>query len=211
MLKKVFSSALFGPVQYFAHLASESEALIEVFCNYARQTYRNRYVIAGANGSLALSVPVVKTHGNKVLTKDVLVSYDTPWNEVHWKSIEAAYSSSPYYQYYKDDIEPLFHKKWKYLLDLNMVATEIAIECTGLGVRIIQSQNYIEETNELIDLRETIHPKKSHEEDTLFKHETYRQVFMDKHCFLPNLSILDLIFNKGPEALIVLENCIWKQ
>ncbi len=207
-LKKIFSPALFAPVHYFAHLAACSQATIELYCNYSRQSYRNRYVIYGANGPLALSVPVVKASGKKTLTKDVRVSYDTPWNEVHWKSIEAAYNSSPYYLYYKDDIEPLFTKKWDFLRDLNEAALSVTMECTGVDTPVLYSTDYHSEYAFKEDLREVIHPKIDFQTDGDFVPLPYRQVFGIGKPFIPNLSILDLIFNKGPESLLVLRDSI---
>ncbi|SKB91992.1 WbqC-like protein family protein [Alkalitalea saponilacus] len=206
-LKKIFSTSIFPPVHYFAHLASCQEAVIERYCNYSRQTYRNRYVILGANGVLPLTVPVVKTSGKKTCTKDVEVDYDTPWNQVHWKSIEAAYNSSPYYIYYKDDIEPIFTKKWKYLLDMNQYALEVAMECTGVSAKISFTKEWQREYQHP-DFRDSIHPKKNYSVDKSFRPEPYRQVFALNQPFIPNLSILDLLFNKGPESLIVLEKSI---
>jgi hypothetical protein len=205
-LKKIFSSALFAPVQYFAHLTASSQAIIEAYCNYSRQSYRNRYLIYGANGPLPLSVPVVKVSGKKTRTRDVRVSYDTPWNEVHWKSIEAAYNSSPYYLYYKDDIEPLFAKKWDFLKDLNAAALRITMECTGVDTPVIYSEEFQLEYASVKDLREVIHPKKDLLTDSDFVPQPYRQVFGAGKSFIPNLSILDLIFNKGPESLLVLRD-----
>ncbi|WP_062125625.1 WbqC family protein [Geofilum rubicundum] len=207
-MKKIFSSALFAPVHYFAHLAACSQAVIELHCHYSRQSYRNRYVIYGANGPMPLTVPVVKESGKKTATKEVRVSYDTPWNEVHWKSIEAAYNSSPYYLYYKDDIEPLFTKKWDLLSDLNAEALRITMECTGVDTPITYSREYHSGNTEMLDLREVIHPKKDFHTDKQFLPRQYRQVFGIEKPFVPNLSILDLIFNKGPESLLVLRDSL---
>lgn len=210
-MKKIFSSALFAPVQYFTHLEACSQATIELYCNYSRQSFRNRYVIYGANGPLALSVPVVKVPGKKIFTKDVRISYDTPWNEVHWKSIEAAYNSSPYYLYYKDEIEPIFTKKWEFLKDLNEASLRIAMECCDVHTPITYTNDYHTVYDPSVqDLRDIIHPKKDLTTDLAFKPQNYRQVFATGKNFIPNLSILDLIFNKGPESLLVLRDSIWQ-
>jgi hypothetical protein len=138
----------------------------------------------------------------------VRVSYDTPWNEVHWKSIEAAYNSSPYYLYYKDDIEPLLTKKWRFLRDLNEAALRITMECVGVDTPITYSEEYYSEYASVQDLREMIHPKRDYQEDSDFIAQPYRQVFGIAQPFIPNLSILDLIFNKGPESLLILRDSI---
>lgn len=204
----IFSTVLFAPIQYFAHLYNANEAYIEHFCIYSRQSYRNRLVIYGANGLLPLSVPVVKKSGEKTITRDVRVSYDTPWNEVHWKSIESAYNSSPYYLYYKDDIEPIFRKKWDFLVDMNLAALIVAMECTGVDTVIKVTESYKDTYPEAEDYRNAIHPKIDSLTDQMFKPQPYRQVFQGVGGFIPNLSILDLIFNKGPESLLVLRDSL---
>lgn len=205
---KIFSSSLFGPVHYFTHLLSAKKVLIETSCNYPRQTYRNRYVILGANGLMSLSVPIEKEHGKKTLTRNVKIAYDTPWQDLHWKSIVAAYNSSPFFLYYRDDLEPFFNKKWKYLLDLNMASTEWAMDIIDIETELIPTQDYYSPTKEDLDLRELIHPKKEWQIDPTFQPQPYRQVFNLDGTFIPNLSVLDLIFNKGPESLLILRDSL---
>lgn len=202
---KLFSTALFAPIQYFAHLTTEDQALIEINCHYARRTYRNRYVILGANGPMALSVPIEKIHGQKVPTRDVTIAYDTPWQDLHWKSIVSAYNSSPYFLYYRDDFEPLFQKSWKYLIDLNSAVTDVCLRCLDVDTTLEYTQQYYLPTENDLDLRDFIHPKKELSSDALFQPVAYRQVFNTEGDFIPNLSILDLIFNKGPESILVLK------
>jgi len=204
----VFGSAFFPPVQYFAHMISHQEAMVEAHCNYSRQTFRNRYLISGANGILPLTVPVEKVSGKKTKTKDILISYDTSWQELHWRSIVSAYNASPYFQFYDLDIEPFFNKKWKYLLDMNLASVQSIIGCLGLNISISLTDEYLSGNNYLEDIRELIHPKKDYLIDRDFKSVAYRQVFEQKHGFLANLSILDLLFNKGPESLLVLNESI---
>jgi hypothetical protein len=204
----VFGSAFFPPIQYFAHLILQNETLVEANCNYSRQTYRNRYLISGANGVLQMTVPVEKVSGQKTKTKDIQVSCDTPWQELHWRSIVSAYNASPYFQYYDLDIEPFFNKKWKYLLDMNLASVQTIIECLGLKTSIVLTDDYLPQDQYIEDYREIIHPKKDYGTDTRFQSVSYRQVFEQKHGFLPNLSILDLLFNKGPESLLVLKESL---
>lgn len=205
---KIFSSALFGPVQYFTHLASVDEAIIETDCNYSRQTYRNRFVILGANGVIPLTVPVEKVHNKKTVTRDVKIAYETPWQDLQWKSIVSAYNSSPYFLYYRDEFEPIFQKKWKYLLDLNMASTELAKECIDIDTKLVTTKDYYSPSTTDIDLRDLIHPKRKSETDLSFQPSPYRQVFNLGGEFIPNLSIIDLIFNKGPEALLILRDSL---
>lgn len=208
--KVLLATSFFAPIQYYCKLIQYPEIHIEQWENYSKQSYRNRCNIYGANGILALSVPVVKATNKKILTKDVRISYDTNWQKLHWKGIEAAYKSSPFYEYYIDDFERFFTKKWNYLLDYN---NEIQSEvCNALEIEpsIYLSEDFIEfDSEEFIDFREVIHPKSSRTNlDNSFTPKKYYQVFGDKHGFLENLSILDLIFNMGPESLMYLESSI---
>lgn len=205
---KIFSSSLFGPIQYFTHLANVNEAIIETDCNYSRQTYRNRFVILGANGVIPLTVPVEKKHNKKIVTREVKIAYDSPWQDLHWKSIVSAYNSSPYFLYYRDDFEPIFHKKWKYLMDLNMASTELVKECIDIDTQLLPTQNYYSPTESDLDLRDVIHPKIRWQKDPYFQPIPYRQLFNLEGEFIPNLSVLDLIFNKGPEALLILRDSL---
>ncbi|MDG5800346.1 WbqC family protein [Marinilabiliaceae bacterium ANBcel2] len=207
---KLVTTALFPPIQYYAHIAFEEKILIEVNCNYERRTYRNRYLINSPNGILPLSVPVVKYSGKKVKTKDVEISYNTPWNEIHWKSITAAYNSSPYFQYYKDDLLPLFTKRWKLLAELNSEALKIVNEAIDSDTVAHHTKEFIPGKNSFCDMRSLIYPKKSVAKKISFTPQPYRQLFKGAENFIPNLSILDLLFNKGPESLLILRDSITK-
>lgn len=208
--KTLLASSFFAPIQYYCKLVQYPEIHIEQWENYSKQSYRNRCNIYGANGILPLSVPVAKATSKKILSKDVKISYDTDWQKLHWKGIEAAYKSSPFYEFYIDDFERFFTKKWDYLLEFN---NEIQNEIIGLleiEPKIQYTDDFIEFGNpEFDDFRNIIHPKSSKSNtDELFNPKKYYQVFGDKHGFIENLSILDLIFNMGPESLIYLESSI---
>lgn len=205
----LLNTAYFPPIQYFSKIVKYNKVIIEQYESYGKQSYRNRCDIYGANGKLTLSVPVLEGAKKKVLTKDVKIEYVTNWQKIHFKSIESAYRRSPFYEYYIDDIEPLFQKNYGYLLDFNNSILEVVNEILEIYPDIEMSNDYYEETNGLVDWREGIHPKKSKRvEDSDFISEEYTQVFSDRSGFVPNLSILDLIFNKGPEAIDYLENTI---
>ena len=208
--KTLLATSFFAPIQYYCKLVQYPEILIEQWENYSKQSYRNRCNIYGANGVLPLSIPVVKATSKKILTKDVKISYDTNWQKLHWKGIEAAYKSSPFYEYYIDDFERFFTNKWEYLLEFNM---EIQVEILGL----LEIEPNIQFTNDFIefgnteydDFRNDIHPKMAKlSSDSAYNPEKYTQVFGDKHGFQENLSILDLIFNLGPDSLSYLESSI---
>ncbi|MGQ1891255.1 WbqC family protein [Thermophagus sp. OGC60D27] len=207
MIKQLLlSQACFGPVPYFVLISKAEKAIIEKHSNYQRQTYRNRYKILGANGPLTLSIPIEKGKNIKTKDKDVKIAYHTNWQANHWKSIVSAYNSSPFFQFYRDDFEPLFFDKHTYLLDLNLKITHLICQILDIDTPIETTSQYEKEPgNNIRDLREAIHPKKPVEKAALFVPTIpYKQVFDDRFGFVPNLSILDLLFNKGPEAALLL-------
>ena len=206
---QLLTTSYFPPIQYYNKIAKDENVLIEQYEHYGKQSFRNRCDIYGANGKLTLSVPVIKGARLKILTRDIRIEYVEDWRKVHFKGIESAYRKSPFYEYYIDDIEPLFSKKHKYLLDLNNDILEVVNEILEINPSIKMTEDYIKDTEGMDDWREGIHPKKSRQkEDKSFVATPYTQVFSDKLGFEPNLSILDLIFNLGPEAIDYLEKPI---
>lgn len=208
----VLSTSYFAPIQYYCKLIQYDTILIEQWENYSKQSYRNRCNIMGANGVLPLSIPVVKATHKKMLTKDVKISYDTNWQKLHWKGIESAYKSSPYYEYYIDDLERFFNQKWDYLLEYNQEIQNTICEILEIDPKIQLTEDFIElKQEEVVDFRNAIHPKASKAIlDNSFQAEEYTQVFSDKHPFASNLSILDVVFNLGPEGESYLSSCIIK-
>jgi len=201
------SSAYLAPVQYYSKLMHYPQVYLEAHCNYVKQTYRTRCDIAGANSILTLSIPVDKGAMIKCPTKDIKISYDTDWQRLHWKSIESAYRTSPFFDYYEDDLHPFYEKKWNFLFDFNIEIQKLILSLLGIDIKIQHTHTYKKDfaSNEL-DLREIIHPKKSINADQYFVVTPYYQVFQEKLGFLPNLSIIDLLFNMGNEARLVLRN-----
>ena len=155
-------------------------------------------------------VPVAKGKELKTPTKDVEISYDTKWQGLHWRSIVSAYSSSPFFEYYIDDFKLFYEKKYRFLLDYNQELMQVILDALDYAPDINLSSEFIEmENTTILDYRELIQPKKDFRKfDAEFKSTKYRQVFSDKYGFTPNLSVIDLIFNKGPEALDILEDSI---
>jgi len=205
----LLSTAYFAPIQYYSKLVQFPNVLIEQFENYSKQSYRNRCNIFGANGELALTVPVVKASSKKILTKDVRISYDTDWQKLHWKGIESAYKSSPFYEFYIDDLVRFFDRKWDFLLDFNMEIQNEINSLIEIESSIKKTDDYIEDIGQLVDFREGIHPKASKSiVDSSYVSNKYYQVFSDKQGFIENLSILDLLFNMGPDSLMHLEQSI---
>lgn len=207
MSKAILSTAYLAPIQYYSKLLKYDEALIEVYENYPKQTYRNRCSIYGANGLLDLSIPVKKIE-TKTKTKDIKIDYVTNWQKLHWKSIESAYRSSPYFEYYADEFLPFFTTKTDFLIDYNLALQNLITIIIGIEVQITNTDKYIV-NNELavFDYRELINPKKKFI-DLDFKQPEYTQVFSTRFSFIPNLSIIDLLFNVGPDSLTYLKSTI---
>lgn len=200
------SSAYLAPVEYYTKLLAYDKVFIEQYDHYMKQTYRNRCTIAAPDGELALSIPTVKPNSLKCAMRDIRISDHGNWRHLHWNAIESAYNHTPFFEYYKDDFRPFYEKKYEFLIDFND-------ELCNLICSLIDIQPCIERTTEYRisfaesekDFRERIHPKKNFkEEDTEFIVLPYYQVFQKKLGFLPNLSIIDLLFNMGPESLLVL-------
>lgn len=195
----LFTTAYFPPVHYMARLAQYPTVFVEQHDHYTKQTYRNRCNILAANGIIALTVPVAKGRRPKVPTKDIRVDYATNWQANHFRSIMSAYQSSPFYEYYIDDFMPVFEKRFDYLIELNQFILETLIDAFGLDTNIKLTQLY-QDSNPL-DFREKIHPKRDYSvTDPAFNSAAYWQVFWDRFEFTPNMSALDLLFNKGPES-----------
>ena len=209
----LFTVAYLPPVQYLAHMLASDTVLVEKHDNYVKQTYRNRCDILGANGTMALTVPVAKGRRLKVKTRDLEISYDERWQALHWRSIVSAYNSSPFFEYYIPDFEPFYTKKYRWLFDFNMDLLNVIFNALDVTIHIETTDEYIsKDAEKILDYREIIHPKKDFEqEDPNFKALKYRQVFQGRFPFIPNLSVIDLIFNKGPEAIDYLEDSIVKK
>jgi len=203
-LNILLSTAYFAPVQYYSKILNAETVYIEQFENFIKQTYRNRCVILGGNGPIQLIVPVVKGRGPKILIKDLKISYDTDWQRNHWRTIFSAFSSSPFFEYYKDDIYPFFETKHKFLLDFNLKIHETICELIEIENIAVLTGDFEKVPDGTLNLRE------STQTENQFQPVKYTQVFSDKLGFIPNLSILDLLFNEGPNSYTVLENGILK-
>lgn len=201
----LLSTAYFAPIPFYA-MAIRAEVYIEQFENYTKQTFRNRCEILGANGSISLIVPVEKDRSRKVLIKDMKISYDVDWQRNHWRTIFSAYGSSPYFDYYKDDIIPFFEVKEKFLLDYNLKIHDTICNLLEIENNTVLTSDFEKIPEGAKNLREVISPKNKLL-NCQFQTEKYTQVFSEKTGFIPNISILDLLFNEGPNSFSVLENC----
>lgn len=179
--------------------------IIENRENYQKQTYRNRFEIYGANGKLALTVPVIKVKGNHTPIDEVLVSYKEPWIKKYWRAIESAYNASPFFMHYQDELLRVLHEEYRTLFDLNLTLLKELINLIGFEKDIRFTEEYIQERNSSFDFRHRIHPK---DPQIKFSFAPYQQVFSEKHGFIEDLSIIDLLFNEGPGTLDYLKNGI---
>ena len=195
----LFSTAYFPPISYVAAMLDKPVVLVEQYETFPKQTYRNRAVVATANGLLPLSVPVVRTNGNHTYTKDMDICYNENWAAKHWRAIESAYNSSPYFLYYKDDVEAILNKKHRTLLELNMDILAFVFKKLKVTKEIILSTDFVTAGAgaDIEDYRNRFSPKNKE----IIQLSPYDQVFEDRFGFVPNLSILDLLFNMGPDSL----------
>ena len=211
----LLSSAYLAPVQYFTKLIDYDEVWIEMSENFLKQSYRNRCNILTANGPQNLSVPVTDGSNSKRMIRDVAISYDHPWQKLHWKAIVSAYNNAPFFEYYADSFSTFYHtKKWQFLTDFNCEVQSVVLDELNLKCDIRVTETFLPPTGipaGTDDFRYSIHPKTNRQtDDDRFAPAVYMQVFQEKIGFTPNLSILDLLFNEGPMAVDILKSSIVK-
>jgi hypothetical protein len=192
----------FPNIYQFIQIIKAKNILFEVSDNYQKQTFRNRTYIYGANGKLGLFIPVIHTHKNRELFKDVKISYESNWMDLHLKSLQSAYRSSPYFEYFEDDFIKLYSEKEKFLADFNIKCIKLISNLLDLDLDFKISSKYVEKTNDIIDLRDLSNARKEKKIET----PKYIQVFESKHGYLNNLSILDLIFSEGTNSVLLMNN-----
>lgn len=213
----ILSSLYLAPVEYYAALFHADKAVIEICDTYRKQSYRNRCIIAGANGPLSLSIPIEKPQKAHNKMKDIRIAEHGEWQHLHWNAIVSAYNSTPFFQYFEEDFRPFYERKFNFLHDFNeqlriMICRFIGIEtavdystdyCKATSlIGVDQAENIISPVTNLIDLRDVIDPKTP----SCYLSSDYYQVFAYKLGFSQNLSIIDLLFNMGNEARIYLIN-----
>ena len=210
MTTALLQTTYFGPIQWYQKLYRYDHCLIEQYDSYQKQTYRNRCLIATANGIQALTVPVEHsplTSHHSPLVKDLRISDHNQWRRVHWNALQSAYSESPFFDYYADDLHPFFERKYNFLIDFNEAIRQKICELIDIQPSVEYTSEYISaitpQTSDITDYRDVIHAKHPQPDDT-FEAKRYWQVFQHKHGFLPNLSILDLLFCMGPESVFYL-------
>jgi hypothetical protein len=195
----------FGPVDLYGFIAQTEDFVFEKQDNYQKQTYRTRQYIYGANGKLLLNVPIKhreKKTDKHQKYKDIRIENAFKWQRLHWKSLEAAYRTSPYFEFYEDEFVHLFENKATFLMDFNLKCMEVVFECIGLDIDFKFTEEFDLSTEIYHDQRSLTLSKRKQEAEL----EEYIQVFQSKYGFISNLSILDLLFNKGPATLNYLES-----
>ena len=195
LTKKILIPPYFGPISTWAEIYN-CDVIWDIHKNYNKQSYRNRTFIHSANGVQKLTVPI-KHSLIKFTLNDSYIDNSTNWQQIHWKSIKIAYSSSPYFEFYKDSLEVFFSKKYTKLLDLNMKTIKMVSEWLEVDQNNDFSKKYVEDYNIKFDLRNLI----EHKNKIKKLIPKYTQVFSNKNGFINDLSIIDLIFNEGPNSL----------
>ncbi len=195
----LFSTSYFPPVSYLRAILRSDKVIIEQHENFVKKTYRNRCRIYSANGVINLTVPVVEATRKKILIRDVKIDYSTDWQKQHFKSIESAYNSSPFYEYLIDEFTIVFNKKHEFLFDLNMYILRKLIELLEINPIIEFNDSYEVTPSDRVDCRSIIQ-QKSEKENPFVSAKAYKQVFSEKYAFQKDLSMLDLLFNLGSES-----------
>jgi len=199
----LLSTTYFGPVQWYQKLLRSDSVLIERHETFVKQTYRNRCLIATTQGVQALTVPV---SGGEHCIKDVRISDHGNWRHLHWQALATAYGDSPFFEYYEDDLRPFFfERRWEFLFDFNEDIRQTMCALLDIHPSVAYTEKYIKKADStepalVSDYRDAIRPKHPLP-DPMFQPCRYYQVFEARHGFLPNLSILDLLFNMGPESV----------
>jgi len=202
-MKALLLPTYFPSISHFVAMAQSEKIVFEMEDNFQKQTNRNRTYIYSPNGVQLLNIPVKHSKQIHQKTKDIKIETDFDWQKQHFKSLEAAYRSSPFFEYFEDEIRPIFEKKHTFLLDLNFEAMTVVSKCLRMKFEYETTTEYFHEvdSNTILDFRKLADGKK---DESQF--EVYTQVFEEKHGFLNNLSILDLLFNEGRYALDYLKN-----
>ncbi len=191
-------TSYFPNIEYFTYLLRHQEIHICLNEIFPKQTFRNRCVILNANGLQSLSIPVEREQGHETRTCDIRISYAEDWRKIHLRSIESAYRRTPYYEYYISALESILLKNHVRLVDLNFELLEFLADKVGLSCRL-----HVSDAAEKIsrEMNELVNPKTQ----SAFKGKAYLQTFTERYGFQNNLSILDLLFNEGPNSICILE------
>jgi len=194
----VFPMFYLAPVEYFTKLVNHKQGiLIEKEEHFPKQTYRNRANIYTPDGLLAITVPVIKGAKNHTKVKDVKISYDFRWQQIQWSTLQTCYRRSAYFEFYEDELIKFYEKRFDYLFDYNEQYFQFILKAMKLKIDYDYTESYQPAYTELDDYRENINPKS----ELAYENKSYFQVFEDRHGFIKNLSIVDLLFNQGPYSV----------
>lgn len=198
--KLLIHPSYFAPISQYVQIINSNTLLFEVCDNYQKQTYRNRCFIFSSAGKQLLNIPIINEKGVKQRSSEVKIDNKYDWQKMQFRSLETAYNSSPFYEFYIDDLLPVFAKKWKYLIDLNLFTHSLIMEALEIDLPFEKTDYYSSEAK-CNDNRMLVNSKSNKSYDL----KPYYQLFSDRHGFIENLSILDLLFMEGPNALLYLE------
>lgn len=205
----ILPSTYLGSIEYFAHLIKDG-SIIDIYEHFIKRSQRNRAEILSANGILSLTVQVCKSNSPRTPIRDMKIDYSKRWQHQHWLSLVSAYNSSPFFEYYRDYLEPFYTKEYKYLVDYNLELTHLILRLIGSDVMPVISEAYVEGGEFDVDLR----PK--NRVGSTFSVEPYIQLFAaenptvlepSKDAFTANLSLVDLLFSEGPNSISILKSC----
>lgn len=196
MTKLLIELQYLGSISYYRKLLQHAQHIVmEAHENFEKSTYRNRCYIASPNGKLRLTIPVEGGKGQRALYADIKIDYEQNWQKIHWQSLTSCYRNSPYFEFYEHRFEPFFTERFEKLFDFNRRLMELLIELLELDVNITYTNSYQKRCDDGVDFRSRMLPAQIADSGI-----TYRQVFQEKTGFLPDLSIVDLLFSEGPRA-----------
>lgn len=201
----VLSTAYFPPIQYMTKFLHPGGVKMETAENFVKQTYRNRCHICGAEGIQALTIPVEKSPSPKTPIREIRISDHGRWRHLHLNAIISSYGSAPFFEHYISDIEAFYRNKYTFIFDFNLDILSLCLEWLDLTPLIMFTSDYKEEY--MNDYRYSIRPKQAPDDPAFFPQEYY-QTFADRHGFISNLSIIDLIFHEGPAAILNLKESV---
>ena len=199
MSNSIILSSLYLPPISYLHAIQKHDVPVKIdpYEHFQKQTYRSRTCIGTANGVLDLFVPIEHGRKQRVTMKEVRINDDHDWQRLHWQSIQTAYRSSAYFEYYEDDFHTFYNNKYDFLFDYNIKQLELIFKVLKIKKPIEFTALYVKDYDDAFDYRNTIHPKK---ETVYLNQKPYYQLFEDRTGFIPNLSVIDLIFNQGPQS-----------
>ncbi len=191
----------FPNIETFQHLMKAENIIFEVQDYYQKQTYRTRCNIYSANGLLSMNIPIKHQKMERQYTKEVKIENEFPWQKNHFKTLQNAYRSSPFFEYYEDDIQKIYQSQEIYLIDFLFKTLELSYKLLQTPLAYSKTEVYHKHYVDIEDIRYLLEAKVA----TKKEFSVYAQVFESKHGFLANLSILDLLFNEGPQARVLLK------